>query len=144
MTPHHPVFGFFLSVVDNKPSSHPDGSRYWVKPECGPEAAGHLAYGSPDWPTLLLATSGPYFASFVIPRSVQAVKLRTDGQEQMVGHRALNTLLLSYSKCRLSEPCWSNFRHVSPKVLGLVQIRERSITKVYNQGLNISLDHIFM
>ena len=81
MTPHHPVFGFVLSVVDNKPSSHQDGSHYWVKPECEPEAAGDLAHGSPDWPMLLLATSGPYFSSFVIPGPVQAAKLRTDGQE---------------------------------------------------------------
>ena len=74
----HPMFRFFLSVVDHRPRSHQDGNHFWVKPECGPEDAKDLAYGSPDWPMLLLATSGPYFAAFVIPRSVQV--LRTDGQ----------------------------------------------------------------
>ena len=72
------MFGFFLSVVDHKTSSHQDGNHFWVKPECGPEDA--MAHGSPDWSMLLLATSGPYFAAFGIPRSVQVVRLRTDGQ----------------------------------------------------------------
>ena len=43
MTPHHPVFGFVLSVVDNKPSLHQDGSHHGVKPECEPESLGGLA-----------------------------------------------------------------------------------------------------